>query len=345
MDMDSYYTTRQASQLSKKIKSGLLDKWLTFAVENKIKEIHLWLDHFYTLPNILVDNARYLTILELNWVKLDTSHSFSFPSLKSLSLKGVRNSKTAKYDGVVKFLSGSPSLEKLHLHDYEFLSIDDQSRLQSLSLKFFELSFSDIKYELKIQVRAINLESLLLHGVAWDEINISSCKKIRNLTFADHTFIYDQPSLEVVVSNISLVENLILSDSNTHLDHLKISSEYFESLKFKYLYDMINAFTMESAPELAYFCYKGNMDRCISIESSNLLNGKIVFCEDKMKYDTDWFTNMLNSLVNLNCSWNILSLHVSSYEVKWQQSYLLSLRAGPRTKALTKIVSKLVVER
>ncbi|KAM6576186.1 hypothetical protein CsatB_028023 [Cannabis sativa] len=68
---------------------------------------------------------------------------------------------------------------------------------------------------------------------------------------------------------------------------------------------------IESAPELEYVCYEGNINFCISLELSDSLNGKFVILEER-NYDTNWFNGMRNFLKNLNCSWNMLTLHVHS---------------------------------
>ncbi|XP_062082925.1 F-box/LRR-repeat protein At3g26922-like [Humulus lupulus] len=306
-------------------KAGLLDKSLAFAVESKVREINLSICEekgclfFYCLPKIL-DNARYLTILELNGVELDgSSFSFNFPSLKTLSLEEINQSDTAKDDVVFKFLLGCPSLEKLCLIDYEFLCINDQFRLQSSSLKFMELSLVDSSYEL--QVEAINLESLVLDDFFLEKLNISSCKKIRTLSLA--LCEANRPSLEVLISNIPLLENLTFSDCSPLLDHLKISCQHLKSLSFERMCRSCGLIhvTIVSAPRLEYFCYKGHIGCSISIESSNTLDGKIVIHDKKLNYDIKWFTNMMNFLVKLNCSWNIVTLHVHTYKaLMWPEN-------------------------
>uniref|UniRef100_A0A803Q066 F-box domain-containing protein n=1 Tax=Cannabis sativa TaxID=3483 RepID=A0A803Q066_CANSA len=188
LKMKGYYQTSKAE---------VLDKWLAFAVENKVKEMYLWIDRdeacdgedmydyvFYCLPKT-IESARYLTDLELSGVDLDTSN-FDFPSLKALSLVHVRSSCAVKNGEAFKFLLGCPSLEKLRLHKYYFKCIssftEDEARLESLSLKFLELR--DTSYG-KLEVEAMNLESLVLIGVTEYKIDISACKKIRNLSFDD----------------------------------------------------------------------------------------------------------------------------------------------------------------
>ncbi|XP_062083723.1 uncharacterized protein LOC133790201 [Humulus lupulus] len=301
-----------------------LDKWLAFAVENKVREIHLLIGSYtsdiYCLPKTL-DNATYLTVLELQSVVLDPSYSLSFPFLKTLSLVFVQHSETAKDDVLCKILLGCPSLEKLRVHYYDFLCNGDKLRLRSSSLKFLELIYADCIDEL--QIEAINLESLVLNGDSvsvYNIIDISACKKIRNLSLDDTSSDEFKPSLQALISNNPLLENLTLIDCISYMNHLRISTQHLKSFNFKNSYSTKSNITIESTPELAHFCYKGHIDLSISIEPSNRLSGKIVIYGKESRgfmyadYDAVWFTDMLNFLLNLNCSWNIVSLHVERYE-------------------------------
>ncbi|KAM6595344.1 hypothetical protein CsatA_005868 [Cannabis sativa] len=308
-NMPSYYGYR---------KIWLLDKLLSFVVENKVKEIYLFLGgeahaFYYCLPTILND-ARYLTILELSGVKLDSSHSFSFPLLKTLSLLNVKQSNTKDDNVVFKFLLCCPSLEKLRIINYSLSCMDDRLRLQSLSLKFLELNYIDIKYELEVE--AINLESLVIIYHSSERINFSSCKKIRNLSLTNYAECY-QPSLEDLISSIPLLENFTLINQSSSADCLRISSQHLKSFTYdglSFLSESIYV-EIESAPRLEYFCYEDIFEFSISMESSNLINGKIVSREMHFDNDIKCFTNMLYYfLVKLNCSWNVVTVHVSSYE-------------------------------
>ncbi|XP_060965775.1 F-box/FBD/LRR-repeat protein At3g26920-like [Cannabis sativa] len=311
-------------------KGGILDKLLSFAVKNKVKEMYVFIgkeiveeggdysDHYYCLPKIL-DNARFLTILELYGVKLDTSScSFSFPSLKTLSLEQVYHLEDAKEDGVVKFLLGCPSLEKLGLYDYCFYGMNVQ--LQSLSLKFMELMFVDIDdIEVQIEVEAINLESLVVDGIPLNRINFSSCKKIRDLSLPSSRDNSPLSSFEALISNIPLVENLALSCNSSKSEHLKISSQHlkcfdFENRCYSYNGGEMKVVTIESAPKLAYISYQGNLNFKVSMESSSLVNGKIIILDARIDYDTKWFIDLLNFFVNLSYSWNTVTLKVCNYE-------------------------------
>ncbi|KAM6595322.1 hypothetical protein CsatA_005846 [Cannabis sativa] len=310
-------------------KARLVDKWLAFVVENKVKKIHLKIykhrntnSSVYQLPPRILDNARYLTVLKLNGVELDTnSYSFSFPFLKTLSLVYIEHSKASKVDLVYKFLLGSPSLEKLQLHIYKFLSMNDQPRLQSLSLKFLE--FKGIRNEITFQVEAKNVESLVLSCLQFDEIDFSACKKVRNLRLGYHNYVRPSNKLEYFISNFPLLENLTLHFQYAYFEHIRISNKHLQSLVvetdeyvFHYGKGMINTkiITIESAPKLEYFRYEGYIDFSILFESSNSLNGEIVILDKQDYFDTKWFTNMSDFLLNLKCSWNIVTLQVCTSE-------------------------------
>uniref|UniRef100_A0A803P782 F-box/LRR-repeat protein 15/At3g58940/PEG3-like LRR domain-containing protein n=1 Tax=Cannabis sativa TaxID=3483 RepID=A0A803P782_CANSA len=155
-------------------KVSRLDKWLAFIAEMKVKEIGLCVNrtvinnigfHYYSLPKTLAVNAKYLTILKLSFVELDSSSSFSFPSLKTLSLARVRLG-----DNVVeKILMGSSSLESLDLH-LCCLASDPQLRINiqhSLSLKFLYINLTKDLVEL---IELINLESLILVDVSFHKL-------------------------------------------------------------------------------------------------------------------------------------------------------------------------------
>ncbi|XP_060965774.1 F-box/LRR-repeat protein At3g26922-like [Cannabis sativa] len=322
------------------------DKWLAFAVKNKVKEIYLhihmdqksyerdfYYDYYYDGPNYIphapyyylpkiLENVSYLTILELNGVMLNTSYSYSFPCLKTLSLENIeptsRGSERDNVDVVFRFLLGCPSLETFRLCSY-FLLIDNPFGLETLSLKFIELI--DVHYlGFLPKIEAINLESFVLVGAILDIVNLSNCKKITNLALSimnNHI----SSSLEALISNLPLLENLTLTyDDNFKLGTLRIWSQHLKSLKISTKINDVGMMkvTIESAPKLAYISYEGNTNFSISMESSNSLNGKIVirWIEEQGDYNRNWFTNMRNFLVNLNCSWNIVTLHVPTYKAR-----------------------------
>ncbi|XP_030493104.2 putative F-box/LRR-repeat protein At4g15060 [Cannabis sativa] len=301
-----------------------IDKWLAYAVENRVKEITLELGegyyydndgnyyyYYYFLPKTLLVNAKFLTILELMLVELNCSYSFSFPSLKSLTLTLVQ---FGDKNVVSELLLGSPSLEKLWFNACSWswnIDYNQQFRIHSSSLKILKINGSD-RVE---QIEAMNLESLELREISFGAINLSVCNAIKNLSLTCHWCV-ERSSIEYLISNLPLLENLTLSNLKDigGLKHIKISSQSVKSFNLNNPFDEEVSVIIESAPNLASLCYIGNIKLKVSMASSNLLNGTFVILERHEKYDGDWFINLINFLLNLNCSWNRVSLHVDSVE-------------------------------
>ncbi|XP_060967097.1 FBD-associated F-box protein At5g56370-like [Cannabis sativa] len=294
-----------------------LDKWLAFAVDNKLQKINLCLGieskdnqfYYYRLPKTLVLNAKHLTSLELSYLELDSRYSFSFPSLKSLSLLYVQ---LADSDVVEKLLLGSPSLESLQL--CRLRPYPDHLHIHNSSIKFLQIT---LPCDTALQIEVINLESLELYGVPFEKTNFSVCKAIRNLVLFCDFGSEESPSLEYLISNLHQLENLTLASSNVlPLRHLKISNHHLKSLRLRFTSFIKDVRRLRrviiEAPKLASFRYKGNIYSSISIQSSNLLDGNFIIVDPFKKYDSDWFIDMMNFLVNLNCSWNMLSMHIDS---------------------------------
>ncbi|XP_062084217.1 F-box/FBD/LRR-repeat protein At3g26920-like [Humulus lupulus] len=138
LQMRSYYETNKPTRI---------DKWLDFAVKNKVKKLNVWLNddcdgdnfYFYPLPKS-VFNSRHLTILELGNLDLSTgSYSIRLPALKTLLVNTVLFTND---DVLFKLSLGCPSLEKLLLHSCDIMN--GPFRLQSLSLKVLEVEYDDV---------------------------------------------------------------------------------------------------------------------------------------------------------------------------------------------------------
>ncbi|XP_062083230.1 F-box/FBD/LRR-repeat protein At5g56420-like [Humulus lupulus] len=201
-------------------KDACIDKWLAFAVENKVKEISVCLNscclrnrlygHYtyhvrYRLPKSIV-NARDLTILKLNGLALDISCSMGFPALKTLSLKDVSIENHNKDDHTLfKLLSGCSSLEKLCLRSCSNLNL---GVLCSQSLKCLKIRNVDL---LSFEVEATNLETLIVDWLIFKN-SFSACKTIRNLTlcFSCFSCCDEDSSSSIKYQILSLLENWTL---------------------------------------------------------------------------------------------------------------------------------------
>ncbi|KAM6570527.1 hypothetical protein CsatB_018512 [Cannabis sativa] len=300
----------------------LVNKWLAFAIENKVKEISITFPNngCDPFPQSVMLNAIYLTILKLSRVWLDCC-SFRFPSLKSLSLECVW------FVEVNELFLGCPSLESLELHCCDLSTNDDKLYIRSLSLKFLEIDQPEI---IVGQIEAVNLESLILKGVYFDKVNLSACKAITNLTLNCDWRMNDSSSVEYLISNLPLLENFTLEDYNKSvgLKHIKISSQSLKRFKLISKDEMI--VILESTPKLGSFWYKGNINFSISmVESSNLLNGTFKILDLPENYDGNWFVSLMNFFVNLNIPWNTISLHVDSVEALIFPKYMKRICRSP----------------
>ncbi|XP_060967879.1 F-box/LRR-repeat protein At5g02910-like [Cannabis sativa] len=318
---DSVITSFKLHYLYESRMDSRLNRWLAFAVKNQIKNIEVrlnWLHrknndyYYYCLPETLVVNGNFLTDLKLCLVEFDSScQSFSFSSLKSLSLSAVRFADSDMLDNL---LLGSPSLEELRLRDC-CLETDDQLHIhvRNSTLKVLEIEQTEALVE---KIELINLESLILKYVSFDKINPCACKEIRNLTLTCEWGEEELSLLEYLISNLSLLQHLTLNNCyKGMLKHIEISSESLESLTLNNRLDYEMTVRIESAPKLASICYKGNIKFSISMaESSNSLTGTFIIPIQHRDYDIIWFINLMNFFLNLNCSWNRVHLHVRSAE-------------------------------
>ncbi|XP_030487741.2 probable FBD-associated F-box protein At1g32375 isoform X1 [Cannabis sativa] len=300
-------------------KTRSLDKWLNFAVLNKVKELSVDLNpgkgknygyYYYCLPRIVV-NLRALTILELSGIEL--GYSFSFPCLKLLSLKDVRLADNVKNDVISKSLLDCLSLEKLFLTSCHSLSTHHPLQVKSSSLKFMK-----IRSDVSLQVEADNLESLVIYRASYGELNLSACKAIRKLVLYCCDFrMTDQLPVQDLITSLPLLEELTFDNSycKWQFEHLTISNQHLKSFKLINVNcesKMIKVVTIKASPNLVSFGYEGYINCSISVESPNSLNGKFVFKDHHHNYDTNWFISMIDFFLSLNCSWNSLTLHLSS---------------------------------
>ncbi|XP_030493546.2 putative F-box/LRR-repeat protein At4g15060 [Cannabis sativa] len=304
----------------KSIYAGHLDKWLAFIVEKKVKEIDLCVNstitingdiHYYPLPKTLAVNSRYLTILNLDSVELDSRYLFSFPSLKTLSLAYVRLGDNGVVDNL---LMGSPSLERLQLHFF-CLSSDPQLSINiqhSLSLKFLEIILSK---DLVERIELINLESLILVGVSFHKIKLYACKAIRFLSLTCCWGMEESSSFEYFISSLPLLENLAFYNGPKpmKLKQVEISNQHLKQLYVDNPFDDEMSVVIKSTPNLTKFAYVGGIKFSVSIESSNLLSGVFVI-KKQHNYDTNWFINLMKFLMSLKCSWKCIDIHVESEE-------------------------------
>ncbi|PON68669.1 F-box domain containing protein [Trema orientale] len=291
------YSDDQAALLDRFLCSPLLRDNI---MELKLSMITRGTTVGYSLPDAIL-NGRSLTVLKLENVLLleeDSKFSVNLPCLKYLYMLYV---DYLDDHVLTNLLLGCPSLEKFELKCF-YLS---NPRISSSSLKSLEITGYARE---NLQVEAINLESLALIVLWGGIINLSDCRLIRNLSIDLNSNIDDQ-LLEDMISKLPLLEDLSLSRCQL-LKQVKISSERLRSFAFDKQGNDNEVKATMGTPNLVSFSYKGDIDFGITMISPNVqLNGSIVI---NGSYRC---ICMLNFLLSLNCSWNILSLHVVSGKV------------------------------
>lgn len=281
-----------------------LDKWLTFATRQNIKELDLRTEGYYCLPKRVL-NVRSLTVLKLNSLHLNGSGSISLPSLTSLSLVDV----TLRDKLLRRLLLGCPSLEKFLFKECDGLS---NPLISSSTLKVLDI-VQPHTYSRAIKVEAINLHSFLQYDGFCKVIDLSACKEIRNLSLLGNSL--DDQSLQDLISGLPLLESLTL-EKCVELKRIRICGQFLKSIRLEQSCYLVEV-TIE-APNLDSFWYKGDTKCDISINKhDNILNGHFMIEDYSLdeNYDTNWNMNLIRFLSHINLSWNTLSLHVQSEEV------------------------------
>lgn len=118
---------------SSKIAIRQIDDWLSFAIHSEVKELDLCVN-FYCLPCFVL-NASSLTILKLRELKLVASSPSTLPSLKILSLAGVKLKSNA--ESLQNLVSGCPIIEEMHLSRCDLQHLDSTAvsgTIRNLSL-------------------------------------------------------------------------------------------------------------------------------------------------------------------------------------------------------------------
>ncbi|PON32563.1 F-box domain containing protein, partial [Trema orientale] len=286
-----------------------IDNLSIFSIWRSVEELDLrmrpkFFENYYCLPEAVL-NARSLTVLKLNYVSFDGSHSISLPSLTSLSLMYVKMNDEAVLHNL---LLGCPALEKFVFKYYYGLY---NPKISSSSLKLLEI---ENNYE-TLEVETINLESFEFHSECKDIINLSACKAITSLSLFDSML--DDESLEDLVYGFPLLESLTLYHC-FDVKNIKICGQHLKSISLEKYYDPgqeYPEFTIEK-PNLVSFHFKGDIQCGISMkELDNILNVHIIIEGPFEGYERDWYINLITFLSKINFSGNTtVSLHVYSEE-------------------------------
>ncbi|GMN19770.1 hypothetical protein TIFTF001_048664, partial [Ficus carica] len=251
------------------VDSSQVDRWLSFVAQPHLKELDVNTYVFcsrsgprYCLPRVAL-NLTSLTNLNLAYMKLEDCSHINLPCLKSMSLTYV----DVKVEVLHNLILGCPSLEKLLIVDEQFFSSNLQ--ISSSNLKFLHIEGD---WE-RIQVDAINLESLVYIGDPSCDLNFASCKQLTHLSVEGGYLDCDE-KFENFISGFPLLESLTLKG----YDLVDIRHQYLKVLVLEKLQDLLEVKSEISidAPSLVSFGYIGN-DALLQIvmNSPNLLEANI----------------------------------------------------------------------
>ncbi|KAL5547387.1 hypothetical protein UlMin_007074 [Ulmus minor] len=270
-----------------------VDRWLSLAVQQHLEELDLHIEpkkigslsFFYCIPSIYY-RIPSLTVLKLCRLRLDDE---VFHNL----------------------ILGCPSLEKLVLRDCTgFCDL----KVSSLNLKSFELIGPFCVGS--ILVEAVNLQSIVFDTCGFCQLNIVSCKNVRNLTLND---LVDIPSVEDVISELPILASLTLVDFDIEF----IENQYLKDLVLKRTIIEDDAdewnFLMEitvDTPNLVSFHFEDvNCTFKVFLNAPNLEEAIIKLDYDgvRKKIDMNWYVGMIDFLSYFDCS-KVVSLYVYSEE-------------------------------
>ncbi|KAF3434299.1 hypothetical protein FNV43_RR25402 [Rhamnella rubrinervis] len=105
------------------VRAAQIDNWLNSALEMRVKELNLCikpyfrrpLDRIYRFPQSALNNARSVTVLKFEGIRLKTNFPISLPSLTTLSVINViLDDKTFQ-----NLISGCPNIKDLLLSGYK----------------------------------------------------------------------------------------------------------------------------------------------------------------------------------------------------------------------------------
>ncbi|KAL5547107.1 hypothetical protein UlMin_006794 [Ulmus minor] len=273
-----------------------VDRWLSFAVQQHLEELDLHIE-----PKKLGSLSFFYCI---------PSFYYCIPSLTVLKLSRLRLDDEVFHN----LITGCPSLEKLFLRSCLGLC---HPKVSSSNLKSFELI--NVGWVNSCLVEAVNLQSLVFNRCGFDsQLNLVSCKNVRNLTLVDiyipRVYI---PSLEVVISELRILESLTLVDFEIDIiqnQHLKVLVLKRTTIEDDYdEWDGEMEITVNT-PSLVSFHYEDFTCKVL-LNSPNLeeANIKLDFNGVRKKIDMNWYIDMIDFLSYFDCS-KVVSLYVYSEE-------------------------------
>ncbi|XP_031258470.1 F-box/LRR-repeat protein At2g42720-like isoform X2 [Pistacia vera] len=254
----------------------------------------------YNLPQI-VFCAESLDVLELSGCKLYSPRISVQLSLRKLYLVDVY----ADDQMIENLFARCPLIE--------YLTIDSCKGFKSLELslsKLHEIKVSNNDELKKVEIKALNVHSVTITEIKACEIDIASCRNLKNLILSKLSIMDDW--LCNVISDFSLLQYLSITNCY-ELKRIKISSP---SLKELVIYGFVLLTKVVEVkletPNLSIFKFRGD---AISFTSNVLALSKTDLYIDCFGYDTQFFVKYIEFLGNFNQCSEVLNLQCRRGEI------------------------------
>lgn len=231
---------------------------------------------------------------------LQPSENVKLFSLRKLALREV----CADDQVIVSLISGCPLIEYLEIRSCEGLESLELVNLSNLN-EIILVTTSDIK---RVEIKTLNVSTLTLHQTSLFpiEINVSSCKNLKCLTF--HFLPIEDEWLCNGISKFPLLEYLSITKCN-RLQSIRISSPCLKTLILECCDKLIQV-EIEN-PNLSIFKYHGDL---ISF-SSNALS----FSETSLCFSSHYMVNI---------EWVVEYIEILAMFQKFSKALNLQCRKG-----------------
>ncbi|KAJ1411137.1 Leucine-rich repeat domain superfamily [Sesbania bispinosa] len=246
-----------------------VDRWLSVAIANNIKEIDLHVgiknSQRYTLPQTIF-SSRTLTGLRLSGCILQTSNDIMLPHLQKLYLRKLRLVEHI----IQNLLSSCPSIEDLRFIQCSGLKLLHVSNL--IGLKRVEIHYcNQLK---KVEISAPNLHTFWYCGKKSTpcKVSLEGCNSLKRLTL-EHPQV-TREFCENLISSFPLLEKLDLSISNK-MKYITISSPRLRKIALKGCKKL--GFALIYAPNLLSLECKGEAMPYIHLNPFCLTDAKFSF--------------------------------------------------------------------
>lgn len=279
-----------------------IDCWLSQCIQSSLRELDLCIEpqsmsRFYCLLQSMLQLARSLSVLKLQWMMLVGLPSVSFPALVTLSLEDMQMDDNT----IHSLILACPNIKNLLISSNRGGS---DIHISSSSLMSFRIEH--VSYH-RIHVEASNLLSFAYRGYSKSIITLANCESLRDLKLRGARF--NDKWLEDLIPRLPLLESLTLDDCNG-FEELKFFSQNLKCFTLRNYYAILYATI--NTPSLLSLNYWGYVPHKFSMSVGNHVEPDILVRSNI--YNKEWYSNLVNFLRNFDCC-RCLTLYVHTEKV------------------------------